>query len=121
MNKVQQTASFKAILPIRVVVNVENTEDGLWAKVSTPDCKLSNCYTQATNAAELVVMINDAIFTHFEVPEKIRKDIGFYVPLSDKHLHIEEMFNELVSMGKQLDAKGGSETTLTLRREVVCL
>ncbi|MDP3764481.1 MAG: hypothetical protein Q8Q95_02565, partial [bacterium] len=108
-------------LPVRVVVNVENTDEGLWAKISTPDGKLSNCYTQATNATELVVMINDAIFTHFEVPEKFRKNLGFYVPLSNKHLRKEEMFNKLVSMGKQLDAKGGSETTLTLRKEMACL
>lgn len=120
MDKVQKIASFRAILPVRVVVNVENTDDGLWAKVSTPDGKLSNCYTQATNTTELVVMINDAIFTHFEIPEKIRKNIGFYVPLSNEHLRIEEMFDKLVSMEKQLDTKGGSETTLTLREEVTC-
>ncbi|MDP3764482.1 MAG: hypothetical protein Q8Q95_02570, partial [bacterium] len=64
-------------LPVRVVVNVENTDEGLWAKISTPDGKLSNCYTQATNATELVVMINDAIFTYFEVPEKFRKNLGW--------------------------------------------
>lgn len=119
MDKTQQLASFRAILPARVVVNVENTDDGLWAKVSTPGGELSNCYTQATNAAELVVMINDAIFTHFEIPERIRKEIGFYVPFSSKHLRIEEMFNKLISMEKQLSIDGDSETTLTLR-EVVC-
>lgn len=106
---------------MRVVVNVKNTDDGLWAKVFTPDGRLSNCYTQATNATELIVMINDAIFTHFEVPEKLRRDLGFYVPLSDKHLRIEEMFNKLVSMEKQLDVNGGDETTLTLRKEATCL
>lgn len=120
MDKTQKLASFRAVLPARVVVNVENTDEGLWAKVSTPDGRLSNCYTQAANAVELVVMINDAIFTHFEIPENIRKNVGFYVPLSSEHLRMEEMFNKLISMEKQLDVKGGSETTLTLREEVTC-
>ncbi len=119
MNNAHQVSEFRALLPARVTVNVENTDDGLWAKVSSADGKLSNCYTQAANAAELVVMINDAIFTHFEVPIEIRKDVGFYVPLSNEHLRMEEMFNKLVSMEKQLDTQGDSETTLTLR-EAVC-
>ncbi|MEK7565359.1 MAG: hypothetical protein AAB394_00155 [Patescibacteria group bacterium] len=120
MNKAQQITSFRAVLPTRVIVNVENTGDGLWAKVSTPDGRLSNCYTQATNAVELVVMINDAIFTHFEIPVNLRKSIGFYVPLSNEHLRIEEMFNKLVSMDKQLDIKGDSKTTLVFREEITC-
>ena len=90
MNNYQQEVTrFKTLLPNRVVVNVENTNDGLWAKISSSDKKLSNCYTQADNTVELVVMINDAIFTHFEIPKNIRKNIGFYVPLSNKHLQVE--------------------------------
>ena len=64
-------------------------------------------------------MVNDAIFTQFEVPEALRSEIGYYVPLSDAHTQWEEMFNKLVSMEKQLDLKGDSETTLTLK-EAVC-
>ncbi len=117
-NTKEEIAKFRAVLPNRVIVNVENTDDGLWAKVSTLDGKLSNCYTQATNTTELMVMINDAIFTHFEIPEKVRKDIGFYVPLSNEHLRMEEMFMKLVSMEKQLNTEGDSETTLTLREAI---
>src|SRR3989344_8340558 len=107
----KKVLNFRALLPARVIVNVENTEDGLWAKVSTSDGRLSNCYTQAINATELIVMINDAIFTHFEIPEKIRKDVGFYVPLSNEHLRMEEMFNKLVSMERQWGTQGDSKTT----------
>ncbi len=118
MNKTQDIAGFREKLPARVVINVENTDDGLWAKVSTPDGTLSNCYAQAANAVELVTMVNDAIFTHFEVPEDVRSCIGYYVPLSDAHVQWEEMFNKLVSMEKQLDLQGDSETTLTLKKTV---
>lgn len=113
-----QIRQYKALLPARVLIRVENTDNGLWAKISSPDGKLSNCYTQASNATELMLMVNDAIFTHFEVPEKFRKSLGFYVPLSNKHLQMEEMFNKLISMEKQLDIQGDSETTLTLRESV---
>ena len=119
MNRTQEIQGFKALLPTRVVLNVENTDDGLWARISTSDGKLSNCYTQAANAVELVTMVNDAIFTHFEVPEALRSAIGYYVPLSDAHIQWEEMFNKLVSMEKQLGLMGDSETTLTLK-EAVC-
>lgn len=118
MNKAQKIKGFRAVLPARVVVNMENTEDGLWAKISTSDGKLSNCYTQAANAVELVTMVNDAIFTHFEIPEDFRSKIGYYVPLSDNHVRMEEMFNKLVSMEKQLGLKRDSKTTLTLQEAV---
>lgn len=119
MDETQKIKNIRALLPVRVVVRVENTDNGLWARISTPDGKLSNCYTQAANAVELVTMVNDALFTHFEVPENMRSKIGYYVPLADNHVRMEEMFNQLVSMEKQLDLTGDSETTLTLR-EVVC-
>lgn len=115
----EQVEKFRTLLPMRVVVRAENTEEGLWAKISTPDGKLSNCYTQAANAAELVTMVNDVLFTHFEVPEDVRNKVGYYVPLSNNHMHMEELFNRLVSMEKQLDLTGDSETTLTLR-EAAC-
>lgn len=73
----EQVEKFRTLLPVRVVVRVENTDDGLWAKISTPDGTLSNCYTQGANAVELVTMINDALFTHFEVPEEVRNKVGY--------------------------------------------
>lgn len=106
-------------LPMRVTVHIENTEDGLWAKISTLDGKISNCYTQADSPAELLLMVNDAILTFFEIPEDARKDIGFYVPLSQQHVRIEEMFNKFVAMEKEIGQKGHSEATLTLQ-DAVC-
>lgn len=106
-------------LPDRVMVHIESSNDGLWAKISTPDGKISDCYTQANSSAELLLMINDAVLTYFEIPEDGRKDVGFYVPLSAQHVRIEEMFNQFVSMEKEIDQRGSSEATLTLQ-DAVC-
>jgi hypothetical protein len=119
MDKTQKIEKCRRLLPLRVVVCVMNTDEGLWAKISTTDGTLTHCYTQAANTVELVTMINDAVFTHFEVPEELRSDVGYYVPLSDNHTRMEQMFNQLVSMEKELDSGHNSETTLTLS-EAVC-
>lgn len=106
---------YRARLPLRVRVLIESSDEGLWATISTDDGRLSNCYTQAANATELVTMVNDAIQTYFEIPEEFRREVGYYVPLSDKHLRIEDMFNQLVAIEKETNIQGGSETTLTLK------
>ncbi|HEY4479698.1 MAG TPA: hypothetical protein VI981_05085 [Candidatus Paceibacterota bacterium] len=109
---------YKARLPLRVQISIKNTDEGLWAKISTTDGKIDNCYTQASSATELLLMVNDAILTYFEIPEDSRKDVGFYVPLSKQHVRIEDMFNQFVSMEKEIDQRGRSEKTLTLQNSV---
>ena len=74
----QQIKEYRAKLPDRINVSIKNEDGSFWAKITTPDGELSNCYTQADNINELVVMINDAVQTHCEVPEGIREQVGFY-------------------------------------------
>ena len=109
---------YKARLPLRVQISIKNTDEGLWAKISTADGKIDDCYTQANSATELMLMVNDAILTYFEIPENARKDVGFYVPLGKQHVRIEDMFNQFVSMEKEIDQRGRSEKTLTLQNSV---
>ncbi len=110
------------MLPERVKVSVESTNDGLWARISAEGSNvLDNCYTQAANSAELVLMVNDAIQTHFEIPEELKSEVGYYTPVSERHLRLEEMFRNLVMMEQEADTRGKSETTLTLKdNELVC-
>ncbi len=112
MKKEQQIREYRAKLPDRVNVSIKNEDGSFWAKITTSDGQLSNCYTQADTISELVVMINDAVQTHFEVPEKIREQVGFYVPMEENHLRWEAMFNQLSAM----QSKGGKKTTLALRK-----
>ena len=103
---------YRKVLPECINVRVEKEGDGFWAKITTTDGHLSNCYTQANDIAELVVMINDAVQTHYEIPEHLRARVGFYVPLSVEHLRWEAVFRELVAMQHQ----SGTDTTLTLHQ-----
>src|SRR3989338_9415373 len=109
--KEQQIKEYRAKLPDRINVSIKNEDGSFWAKITTSDGQLSNCYTQANSISELVVMINDAVQTHFEIPEEIREKVGFYLPVSDDHLRWEAMFNQLTAM--QHPTK--KETILTLQ------
>ena len=121
MYRAEQIKQYRALLPERVLVRVESSDDGLWAHISTADGRLSHCYTQAANALELVPLVNDAIQTFFEIPTEFRSEVGYYSPLSDGHIRIEEIFNKLVAMEKQANAEGKSEATLTLKdSELIC-
>src|SRR3989338_562482 len=109
--KEKQIKEYRKLLPERLNVRIEREDGGFWAKISTSDGRLSNCYTQADSITELVVMINDAVQTHFEIPEKIREKVGFYLPVPEHHLRWEAMFNQLSAMQHQK----GNDTVLTLQ------
>ena len=94
---------YTGLLPKRINVMVERDENGLSASIK----EIPFCYTQGSNATELTEMLNDAIFTHYEIPESLRKKVGYYVPVPAKHLKIEEMFRKLVAMD---NAKEVTET-----------
>ena len=65
------------LLPRSLAVDIYRAEEGgFWAKVKS----LPGCNTQGEDFVDLVDMINDAIFTYFNVPQKIRSALGHYVP-----------------------------------------
>jgi len=115
MDKTLKTSQYRATLPERVEARIESSEDGLWAYLSTKDGRLSHCYTQAANMTELLPMINDAILTSFEIPEEYRGDVGYYIPLGEEHVKIEEILNRMIAIEKQASASGESLATLTLK------
>lgn len=91
---------FYMILPRNIAVEIHRADEGgFWARVKN----VPGCVTQAENFLELVEMINDAVFTYFEVPRKLRNGLGFYVPqLSQKikekikKRQIEKLVGEIV-------------------------
>ena len=74
MNKTIQ--GYKDTLPEKITLTISKSEDGLWAKVK----ELPHCYTQAKNYPELILMINDAIYTYLKIPMRHKKLLGFYLP-----------------------------------------
>jgi len=67
---------YKKLMPDKLTLSIQRTEEGFWAKVK----ELPHCYTQANDFFELIKMINDAIYTYLEIPDKFRKIVGFYLP-----------------------------------------
>ncbi|MBU3964549.1 hypothetical protein KJ562_02420 [Patescibacteria group bacterium] len=71
---------YKKLLPQKIAVLVHKEGNGFWAEIKGRG--LENCHTQAENFNELIKMVNDAIFDYLEIPLKVRKDLGFYLPCS---------------------------------------
>ena len=70
-------------MPNQLTMEIHKSEDGFWAKVK----ELPHCYTQANDFSGLMEMINDAIYAYLGIPDKFRKEVGFYLP--------KEICNEL--------------------------
>ncbi len=69
--------SYKKLLPKKITVEIHKTKRGeFWARVK----ELPHCYTQARTPVELVKMVNDAVYTYLEIPNKVRDKLGFYLP-----------------------------------------
>lgn len=76
MKREKNLQFYKQLMPEQLTVEIHKTEKGLWAKVK----ELPHCYTQGKSFFELIQMLNDAIYTYLEIPNKFRKDAGFYLP-----------------------------------------
>ena len=64
-------------LPDEISVKFHKSKDGgYWAEIKN----LPGCITQAKNGQELFVMVNDAVYTYFNVPEKYFPYIRTYLP-----------------------------------------
>ncbi|MCK5059834.1 MAG: hypothetical protein KAR00_01645 [Candidatus Pacebacteria bacterium] len=100
---------YKSLLPEQITVVVQVTEEGLVAEIK----ELENCYTQADNPAELIEMVNDAVFTYLEIPDNFVKQLGIvYLPqkIADelRRIKMQEFCNELI--------KGVSVTTTSYKK-----
>lgn len=107
---------YKKLLPLRINVIIEKNDDGFWVKIS----EFPFCFTQARSTSELPEMINDAIFTHLSIPEKFRKSVGYYIPVSKKHEQLENMFRKLVSMEQKASTGKEAKQIFSLTANSIC-
>lgn len=108
---------YKKLLPLRINVTIEKNDDGLWAKID----ELPFCFTQARSGSELPEMINDAIFTHLGIPEKYRKNVGYYVPITEKHRQLlEDMFRKLVTIEQKISMGKEAMQVFSLTPNAIC-
>jgi predicted RNase H-like HicB family nuclease len=115
MSNESKIAHFKSILPQRITIQFTKDESGVWARV----IDLPHCYTQASNVNELPELITDLVFTHFEIPKDLRKDLGEYIPLSDDHIRLEEAFRRLIDIGTRTQAGEEVEQIFTRAQAVL--
>ena len=84
MKTIKDLKYYKDLLPQELTVETTITEDGLVAEVKN----FPHCYTQASNAMELIEIVNDAVMTYLEIPADIRIELRvIYLP--------ENIYNEL--------------------------
>lgn len=97
MSKIKNLQFYKELMPSHLTMEIHRTDEGFWAKIK----ELPHCYTQANNFFGLIEMVNDAIYTYLEIPDKFRKEAGFYLP--------EEICDELRKKEWEKMFKGLSE------------
>ncbi|MBI1957027.1 MAG: hypothetical protein HYS44_01020 [Candidatus Niyogibacteria bacterium] len=79
----QKLEQFKKLLPEKLTVEIHKEKTGYWAKIK----ELPHCYTQADNYDELIIMINDAVYTYLDIPIKYIKTLGYYIPEWQKRVY----------------------------------
>jgi len=64
-------------LPHSIKVKIGKSKDGgFWVEILS----LPGCFTQAENADELFVMVNDAVYTYFDIPAEYFPFLPRYFP-----------------------------------------
>lgn len=74
-------------LPESIKVEIKESPDGgYFVKVVS----LKHCFTQADNVEELLLMVNDVVFSHFDIPEKLRPFMPVYFPAGEIKKRLQE-------------------------------
>ena len=69
--------AYKSRIPDSLNVIIKKSEDGgYWAEV----LNFPGCVTQANNGKELFYMVNDAIYTYFEIPQEYLSFMPTFLP-----------------------------------------
>lgn len=75
---------FRDLFPREIIARVHRSEDGGF---SIEILTYPGCFTEAETFSELIEMINDAVRTYFEIPEKYRSYMPTYLPSLEMAQH----------------------------------
>lgn len=67
---------YRELFPNTLLVEVQKCEDGFIADIKT----FKGVFTQGDSFSELIEMVNDALRTYFEIPEKYLSFMPTYTP-----------------------------------------
>lgn len=114
MNQEKDLQFYKNQMLEQLTLNIQKTGEGFWAKVK----ELPHCYTQAKDFFELIGMVNDAVHTYLEIPDKFRKEVGFYLPKEicealdeAKRKEWENTLREIKGLSEKSNFMEGKENT----------
>lgn len=86
---------YQSQLPSSIKVKIGKSKDGgFWVEVIS----LPGCFTQAESGEELFVMINDAVYTYFDISER-------YFPFLPRYFPTEKMKRRLQTWNKCVPVK----------------
>ncbi|MCL4405511.1 MAG: hypothetical protein M1361_02610 [Patescibacteria group bacterium] len=75
--EVEEVNKYRALFPSEIKVSVERSENGdFLATIHT----FSGLFTEASSFSELIEMVNDAVKTYFEIPDKFIPYVPNYIP-----------------------------------------
>lgn len=73
----KQVSKFSSLLPEKIAVRVHRSQDGGF---SAEVVSYSGVFTQGDTFSELIEMINDAVYTYFEIPKNVISFMPTYLP-----------------------------------------
>ena len=74
---IKNVNNYRNLFPREIVVRILRSEDGGFA---AEIMEFPRCYTEADTFAELIEMVNDAMMTYFEIPDKYTSYMSTYLP-----------------------------------------
>ncbi|XOB40084.1 MAG: hypothetical protein ACKKMR_02000 [Candidatus Nealsonbacteria bacterium] len=78
VKKLEELIKYQSQLPDKLKVQITKSDDwGYAVKI----LNLPGCFTQVKNAGELFIMVNDAVYTYFDIPEGIISSMPRYFPI----------------------------------------
>jgi len=94
VKKLEELFKYQTQLPDKLEVQITKSDDwGYAVKI----LNLPGCFTQVKDAGELFIMVNDAVYAYFDIPEGI-------IPLMPRYFPIEKIRKELQKWEKSIPA-----------------
>ena len=87
MDNLKEKIKYQSRLPDSIKVEIkESVDGGYFVKILS----LEHCFTQADDAEELLLMVNDMVYSYFDVPEKLRPLMPVYFPEGEIKRKLQE-------------------------------
>jgi len=92
VKKLEELIKYQAQLPDKLKVQITKSDDwGYTVKI----LNLPGCFTQVEDAGELFIMVNDAVYAYFDIPENV-------ISLMPRYFPIERIRKELQKWEKSI-------------------